>query len=91
MAKKRRKDLENAKTTFDEENQKEKERLMLSHQWELERRLRETKVLCDLEKLRKQAKINEMNSFRDILDIQCVRRGYNIFITCDNFVIHIMI
>lgn len=72
LARKRKEDFEEYKKLLDEENQKEKERLALSRQWELNRRIRETAVLNDLEKLHKQAIIDEKNHFRENLDAQCV-------------------
>lgn len=90
LVKKRRKDMEDAKTAMDEEDRKEKERLMLSHQWELQRRLRDTKVLCNLEQLHKQAKINEIKNFREVLDIQCVSKNY-IFMHCIILLLHTMV
>ncbi|XP_022168579.1 trichohyalin [Myzus persicae] len=70
LMKKREEDFEDSKKILDEENRKEKERLTLSHQWELERRLRETEMLRSLEELRKQAKTREMKSFRENLNLQ---------------------
>lgn len=72
LIKKREEDFEDSKKILDEENRKEKERLTLSHQWELERRLRETEVLCSLEESRKQAKTREINNFRENLNLQSV-------------------
>ncbi|XP_060875980.1 DNA ligase 1-like isoform X2 [Metopolophium dirhodum] len=71
LIKNREEDFEDSKKILDEENRKEKERLTLSHQWELERRLRETEMLCLLEESRKQAKTREINSFRKNLNLQC--------------------
>lgn len=73
LMKKREEDFEDSKKILDEENRKEKERLTLSHQWELERRLRETEMLRSLEELRKQAKTREMKSFRENLNLQRVK------------------
>lgn len=72
LIKKRKEDFENRRKILDEENRKEKERLTLSHQWELERRLRETEMLCLLKESRKQAKTREIDSFRKNLNIQRV-------------------
>lgn len=72
LIKKREEDFENCRKILDEESRKEKERLALSHQWELERRLRETEILCLLEESRKQAKTREIHSFRKNLNIQRV-------------------
>jgi hypothetical protein len=63
---------------FEEKDQKEKERLTLSRRWEQERRQRENKMLCDLEQLHKEAKINETNNYRKILNDQCVSLTTNI-------------
>lgn len=65
-------ELVNTKKLYDEEARKEKERLALSYQWEVERRLREAQVLRELEESRRQAKIEEMNRFRKQLDLQRV-------------------
>lgn len=72
LARKKKEDFEEYKKLLDEENQKEKERLALSRQWELNRRMRETEVLNDLEKLHNQAIIDEKKHFREHLDAQCV-------------------
>lgn len=72
LARRRKEDFEEYKKLLDEENQKEKERLGLSRQWELNRRMRETEVLNDLEKLHNQAIIDEKKHFRKHLDAQCV-------------------
>jgi len=72
LIKKREEDFKDSKKILDEENRKEKERLTLSHQWELERRLRETEMLCLLEESRRQAKTREINSFRKNLNLQRV-------------------
>ncbi|CAI6377045.1 unnamed protein product [Macrosiphum euphorbiae] len=71
LIKNREEDFEASKKILDEENRKEKERLTLSHQWELERRLRETEMLCLLEESSKQAKTRETNCFRKNLNLQC--------------------
>lgn len=73
MKKKRKKDFEDEKKILDEEHRKEKERLALSWQWELERRERESVVLRELEELQRQAKMKEIKSFRENLDVQSVR------------------
>lgn len=73
LAERRKKDLNDFKKLFDEEDRKEKERLALSRNWEFERRKRETQMLQDLEVLCRQTKIYEMNRYREHLDIQCVR------------------
>jgi len=72
LTKKREEDLQNYKNFLDEENRKEKERLILSRQWELERNLRETEMLRSLENSRYQAKTREMNHFRKNLNLQRV-------------------
>jgi len=72
LMKKREEDFEDSKKILDEENKKEKERLTLSHQWELERRLRETEMLCSLEESHKQAKTREIKNFRENLNLQRV-------------------
>ncbi|XP_026822616.1 vicilin-like seed storage protein At2g18540 [Rhopalosiphum maidis] len=71
LMKKREKDFEDNKKIWDEEIKKEKERLTLSHQWEMERCLRETEMLRSLEESRRREKIREMNSFRENLNLQC--------------------
>ncbi|XP_003240302.1 DNA ligase 1 [Acyrthosiphon pisum] len=70
LIKNREEDFKDSKKILDEENRKEKERLTLSHQWELERRLRETEMLCLLEESRKQAKTRKINCFRKNLNLQ---------------------
>jgi len=72
LIKNREEDLQDSKKILDEENRKKKERLTLSHQWELERRLRETEMLCLLEESRKQAKTREINCIRKNLNLQRV-------------------
>jgi len=71
LKKKREKDFEDNKI-LDEEIKKEKERLTLSHQWELERRLREAEMLRSLEKSQRLEKNRKINSFRENLNLQCV-------------------
>lgn len=72
MAKDKRQSLVDSKKMFEEEKQKETERLKRSRQWELERWQRENEMLCELKQLHKQAKINQMNNYRRTLDSQCV-------------------
>ncbi|KAF0762981.1 inner centromere protein-like [Aphis craccivora] len=71
LKKKREKDFEDNKKIVDEEIKKEKERLTLSHQWELERRLRETEMLRSLEESQRLEKNRKTNSFRENLNLQC--------------------
>ncbi|CAH1725223.1 unnamed protein product [Aphis gossypii] len=71
LKKKREKDFEDNKKILDEEMKKEKERLTLSHQWELERRLRETEMLRSLEESQRLEKNRKINSFRENLNLQC--------------------
>lgn len=75
LKKKRKKDFENNKKILDEEIKKEKERLTLSRQWELESRLRETEMLRSLEKSQRLEKNRKINSFRENLNLQCVSMG----------------
>ncbi|XP_029341207.1 uncharacterized protein LOC103307923 [Acyrthosiphon pisum] len=70
LIKNREEDFKDSKKILDDENRKEKERLTLSHQWELERRLRETEMLCLLEESRKQAKTRKNYCFRKNLNLQ---------------------
>lgn len=72
LIEKRKKNFEDSKKFWDEKNTKEKDRLTLSHQWEVERRLRETEMLNKLENSRRQAKTRETNNFRKNLDLQRV-------------------
>ncbi|KAE9541124.1 hypothetical protein AGLY_004369 [Aphis glycines] len=71
LKKKREKDFEDNKKMLDEEMKKEKERLTLSHEWELERRLRETEMLRSLEESQRLEKNRKINSFRENLNLQC--------------------
>lgn len=73
LAEKRIKELNDFKKFFDEEIKKEKERLTLSTEWESKRHKQETKMLTNLREASCRKKIDEMNRFREQLDIQCVR------------------
>lgn len=72
MAEKSKKDLNDLKKIFDEEKQNEKERLTLSTEWESKRNKQDAKLLTNLRESNCRKKIDEMNRFREQLDIQCV-------------------
>jgi len=72
LKKRKKRDFEDGQKAIDEERRKENERLALSRQWELDRRLLETQVLYDLEKSNRQESIRQKNRYREQLDAQCV-------------------
>lgn len=73
LAEKRKKDLNDFIKNVDEKNQKEKERLTLSTEWESKRNKQDTTILTNLRESSCRKKIDAMNCFREQLDIQCVR------------------
>lgn len=78
MKKKLAKEMADYRIAMEELKSKERERLSLSFQWEKERRLLETKILNELNLLKKKTESNNKMRLREYLDYQCVCFKFNI-------------